>query len=884
MPTADLDRLRQLLSAALELPPEQRPAFLDAQGPLDPALRDELHSLLALEAAASGFLEKSIPETLGFAPPPGLLQLGHRLKNRYTVERLLAESGFATVYLARDESVAGKLVVLKLLDRQAHTETTRQSFRAELAALAQLNDPGIVGISDTGQTEHGIPYLILQYVPGISLRQALAYGPLLPARARRILASLARALAVAHKAGIAHLDLKPENIILSDPDTPDERVTILDFGIARLRPSDPEWISAGSRRYMAPEQATSPTIRCDLYALGCIASELYGPRIPAAEPLRHLLLRSVDPDPARRPASAVELLPALYAPPRQPQPWLWPTLASLVAIAGVGYLLFSQPDYHYSPPVPLVTSPGIKQHPALSPDGQFVYYDLGPVGDTGIYRQSTTGGNPIPLVVGPAEDSRPQVLPDGSTLSFLRRLPSGEIGVMTLPLPPNGSPPRLVLAQTGIDSFTWTPDGQTLLLSVRPRGEAAQRLYRHHLPTRTTQILLPELSAARLFRPVISPDGRTLAVVARINRQATIYVVPINDLAEPTGPPRPIIDLGLRIEMLQWTPDSREILYLGGTLTSSQLWRVSLQGRRPVLAGGRISDSIVTFSVAAKAPKIVYAIDPSDDNVWYFDLASKSAKQVIASTRADEGALLSPDGKSLLFSSNRLGSQQLWVSDTQGENPRPMTKPGRSDVVTGLWAPDSKSILFSDYTSSSINTYLTPLSLVDDPKLLLPGASVVRFSRDMSTLYYRYRNHMTAEVWRAPYPALQPATRLPLPEAQFIDESWDGKAYYFTHQGGEDGLFRYRLPAGPVERVLPTLLRRTLFGVSAQGIYYIARPAPKSYPALFLLPEDSTQSRLIHQFDREIGWVFAPTPDWRGFYYTQTDVPNQDIQLIDSFR
>jgi Tol biopolymer transport system component len=884
MSNDDLDHLRQLLSAALELPPAERPAFVAAQSPLPPDLLAELTSLLALEADAVGFLETSVPASLGLVPLPRPVLTGQRVNGRYLVESLLAESGFATVYLAHDESVAHKPVVLKVLDRQALTDTTRKSFQAELAALAQIQHPGIVGISDTGQAKGGFPYLILQYVPGVSLRQALADGPLPLPRARTILVSLARALAAAHKVGIAHLDLKPENIILSDPGTAEERVTILDFGIARLRPTDPQWIPAVSVRYMAPEQATNPTIRCDVYAFGRIASELCGLNLPHQDPLRDLVLRCLEPNPALRPASAIELRQALAVPLRSPQPWLWPTAVAVCAIAAILYSLLNRPDHYYSTPIPLVTTPGIKQNPALSPDGQFVYYTLGPGDDTDIYRQSTAGGNPIPLVVGPTEDSRPQVLPDGSALAFIRRLPSGELGVMTLPLPPNGQPPRLVMAQKGIDSVAWAPDGQTLIISARPAGQSGQRLYRYHLPTRTTQELLSELSSARLFRPVISPDGRMLAVVARINRLATIYVLPINSLVEPVGPPRPLVELGQRIEMLQWTPDSREIIYLGGTLTSSKLWRVGLESRRPVPAGGGISEAIVTFAVAAKVPKIVYAIDPSDDNVWFFDLASKSAKQVIASTRADEGALISPDGKSLLFASNRLGTQQLWISDTQGENPRPVTKPGRSDVVTGLWTPDSRAILFSDYTSRSINTYLAPLTLASEPKLLLPGASVVRFSRDMSTLYYRFRNHLTAEIWRAPYPALQPATRLPLPEAQFLDESWDGKSYYFTHQGGEDGLFRYRLPNGPVERVLPTLLRRTLFGVSAQGIYYVARPAPKSHPALFLLPEDSTQSRLIHQFDREIGWVFAQTPDWRGFYYTQTDVPNQDIQLIDAFR
>jgi|GEM_PF-4601136 len=155
---------------------------------------------------------------------------------------------------------------------------------------------------------------------------------------------------------------------------------------------------------MAPEQAQRPTIACDVYALGLIAKEMRGGRIPGG------LERALLEDPAKRFPSATEFGATLNR-MGQRQGWRWAAAAAVVIGAvSLGWYWNRPPEHFYAWPMPLVTSPGFERRPALSPDGQWVYYAAGPDTNVDIYKQSTTGGNPIPLVVDEASDDRPALL------------------------------------------------------------------------------------------------------------------------------------------------------------------------------------------------------------------------------------------------------------------------------------------------------------------------------------------------------------------------------------------------------------------------------------------------------------------------------------------
>ncbi len=869
LPAPDLNRIRTLLLAALELPPADRRGFVDREAAEDAAVRAELIELLTLDPLAEGFLECSLPASLGLGQTTRPSLIGARLDDRYDIESVMAESGFATVYLARDTSVARKRVVVKVLDRVAQTEIARRSFQVELEALTAIDHPAVVGVSDTGLTAVGFPYLVLAFVPGVSLREMMATGPLGRDRSVLLLKGLARALAIAHRAGVAHLDVKPENIVISDPGMPEERATLLDFGISRLRSAN-DGIQAGSLRYMAPEQATNPTASCDVYSLGVIAKEMGG--LPLT--VRKLL--------DRRYPSAVEFAAALDEATR-PRPWRWVALAAAtLTIAGTGFYLTRPPAHFYAAPEPLITSPARDKDPALSADGQWLYFAAGPLNGADLYRQSTAGGSPMPLVLGETNDLLPQPSPDGKAFSFIRRTPLKDDALFLQDLAP-GATPKVLVSAPGMDSYSWSPDGRSIVFSYNQIIGQSNSLGRFDLASGAWIPILPAQPDLGFNFPAVSPDGKQVAYARGSARSANIFVMALSNQGQLLGEPRQITALGERIQGVQWTPDSRDLIFRNGPLDNSTLWRVSVDGRVPSRITS-ISQPASSLAIAANVWKLAYGVDLSDDNVYRLDLTRsgpEALQPVVLGTAADEEASPSPDGKSIVFSSSRTGRQQIWLADHDGKNPRQVTTVSGTDGVGAGWTPDGRDLLINIRSTRGNGIFRTPSAGPFVLTPLLENASLLCFARDGKSLFIA---RAVDQIWRMPYPALTPAVLLPLPGGRFLSESPDGTIYY-SHRHEAEGLFSQpaNQSAPAPERVVEHLLRRNLFEAGRQGIFYIA-PRVGAKPGLYFLRYGSKVPVLLYPFEHWIGWGMKLSSDEKSLFFTRTDSDNDDIHLIHSFR
>jgi serine/threonine-protein kinase len=203
------------------------------------------------------------------------------LKDRYRIESAIGSGGFAAVYLARDTELHNRPVVIKVLhERQESREWVEKKFRQECEALSRIGHPGIVGVKDQGSLPDGRPFLVMEFINGVTLRSAMKDpGGMDLRRAAALLRQVAQALSVAHDAGVHHRDLKPENIMIRDLGDGQELAVIIDFGIATVLdsevPPSTATMIAGSRYYMAPEQLEGrPQAASDIYALGVIAFEM----------------------------------------------------------------------------------------------------------------------------------------------------------------------------------------------------------------------------------------------------------------------------------------------------------------------------------------------------------------------------------------------------------------------------------------------------------------------------------------------------------------------------------------------------------------------------------------------------------------------------------
>ena len=164
--------------------------------------------------------------------------MGEVLNERYLIQNELKRGGMGVVYLARDQQLHSRPVVVKvLLDDAYQSEYIVQKFSQEVEALSRINHPGIVGIIDAGELPNGKPFIVMQYVEGVTLRSVMNPEGMNLERAAELLRQIGRALTAAHNRGIFHRDLKPDNIMLQDLGHGEEQIKIIDFGIAKVKDS-----------------------------------------------------------------------------------------------------------------------------------------------------------------------------------------------------------------------------------------------------------------------------------------------------------------------------------------------------------------------------------------------------------------------------------------------------------------------------------------------------------------------------------------------------------------------------------------------------------------------------------------------------------------------
>lgn len=211
--------------------------------------------------------------------------IGKVFADKYLVESVLGKGGMSTVYKAK-QTYMERIVALKLLHPQLVSDPTSvQRFSQEAKAAASLSHPNIITVYDFGITSTGEAYLVMDYLVGSSLSSILDMsGPIPEAEALDIFRQICRGLVHAHNKGIVHRDLKPANLVLTADDDGSVLVRIVDFGIAKILPSDGEASQGltktgdifGSPLYMSPEQWTASKLdyRSDIYSLGCVMYEI----------------------------------------------------------------------------------------------------------------------------------------------------------------------------------------------------------------------------------------------------------------------------------------------------------------------------------------------------------------------------------------------------------------------------------------------------------------------------------------------------------------------------------------------------------------------------------------------------------------------------------
>ncbi len=726
---------REVLADALELKPEDRPAFLDRACSSDHGLRREVEQLLrASEEARSSFLQSAVLHT---AIMPGT-KLGD-----YEVGKLLGSGGMGEVFRAHDSRL-GRDVAIKVLPSFLSRDPDRlRRFEQEARAAAALNHPNILAVHQMG-THEGAPYLVSELLEGSTLREQLVRGPLPVRKAVDYGVQIARGLAAAHEKGIAHRDLKPENLFVIK----DGRVKILDFGLAKLtqapKPSEhtaptmgtgtEPGVVMGTVGYMSPEQVGGKPAdyHADIFAFGAILYEMLSGKRAFQKPtsaetmsailneeppgisqivsnlppaLARVVHRCLEKNPEQRFQSASDLAFALEAlsdssgstgigiaraAPRKS--YLWALAAVVLGVLTLGAILYfiRSPRAIATPTLTRLTwDSGLTTDPALSQDGKLLAYASDRSGDgyLDIYLQQVGGGEPLRLTHGPRDNREPTFSPDGTRIAFRSEQDDAVYLVSTL----GGSARRLA---KGAHRPQFSPDGKLIAYS----------------------------SAGEIGGPSLSIPG-----------QDRLYVV-----SSDGGAPKQICPDFASVAYATWAPDGEHLLFLGnpdaGKPPEETIdWYVTPMSGGPVTKTGALE---ITRRAKLEGGLQVYPwvlVTP----VWQ------------------------PDGRGLIFSARHRDSTNLWriaMSPlTWKVSGLPQQLTYGSTLETSPSAGSSAGIARVAFSSANETTSVFSLPInanegkvLGQPQLLTSngsGSTEASLSRDATKLVYVSLRPDSQEVW-----------------------------------------------------------------------------------------------------------------------------------------
>ena len=492
-----------------------------------------------------------------------------RTLDRYRIDGKLGEGGMGVVYSATDPQL-GRAVAIKVLPPEATADASRkQRFAQEARAASALNHPGIVTVYDVA-SDGGTDFIVMELVTGRTLDQILAGRGLGVVRALRYSVAIADALAKAHGAGIVHRDLKPSNVMVTE----DDRIKILDFGLAKLFDEPDERAATqimltdrgsivGTAAYMSPEQARGEKLdgRSDIFSFGSVLYEMLTGRrpfeadskvgvlakilnddppapsslVPVPTDVERAVLRCLRKDPARRFQTTADLKVALEdliedsaqlpraSMPVVPTPrwrrWAWLGLVPvLIAAAYLGWR--AGPRLEDAPPlraVPLLSLPGFTRSPSFSPDGSQIAFSWSGSDNSNpdIYVQQIGAGTPLRLTSTPANDYSPTWSPDGRWIAFLRGAGEGTPHELRL-VPPLTGPERKLtdIRPRGFlrpVTLAWCPDSSCVVVTDSSGNAKPDALFVVSLDSgQKRQLTQPENPVLADTDPAISPDGRWL--------------------------------------------------------------------------------------------------------------------------------------------------------------------------------------------------------------------------------------------------------------------------------------------------------------------------------------------------------------------------------------
>jgi Tol biopolymer transport system component len=592
-------------------------------------------------------------------------------------------------------------------------------------------------------------------------------------------------------------------------------------------------------------------------------------------------------------------------------PWLISGTAVAVALGlliGATMWFYVRPKPRSAPrTVPFTSLSGREVRPVFSPDGgQIAFLWRSEESDNwDIFVQQVGTGARLRLTEHSGDDLSPTWSPDGQEIAFVRWdegfSPRGKGRRRILKVDTLGRAERHLHtptygASTAGEEFDWSEggldwstDGRFLAFSERSTPDQPARIVLLSVATRKTHRLTSPAPPSWGDRdPAFSPDGQTLAFIRATNHKCDdIFIVPVAG-----GQPRRLTFDKLRVQGLAWTADGREIVFSSNRAGTFSLWSISASGGQPEPLAG-VGEGALDPTIPGQGKRLAYTQQYNlETNIWRMELPKPPAQaeaptKFISSTRLDMSHEYSPNGQSIVFSSRRSGSYEIWRCDSDGSHPVRLTFFGGPVGGAPRWSPDGQQIAFDSRPEG--HTDIFAVSVEGGPLRRLTTQSsddwVPSWSRDGRWIYFTSNRGGNCQIWKMPAESGQ-AVQVTKQGGFFALESPDRQFVYYAKKL-DDNPALWRVPVeGGEEAPVHDLVKPADWGqwtVVDEGVYFVNATEPSS-PAIEFFDFATSQVRPIATLEKPTIVGLAVSPDGRWILYTQIDRRDSDIMLVENFR
>jgi eukaryotic-like serine/threonine-protein kinase len=551
-----------------------------------------------------------------------------------------------------------------------------------------------------------------------------------------------------------------------------------------------------------------------------------------------------------------------------------------------------------SRPTPVTSYQGEERQADFSPSGTEVAFTWnGEKQDNWDIYLKVVGSSaaPLRLTTDPASDTKPKWSPDGKFIAFIRSTTDTDAVILTSAL--GGAERRLADFPTAVDTgLSWSPDSKWLAVAEGAR-QGSTALHLISLETGESRVLTtPPTWSGGDFDPAFSPDGRSLAFVRERGMNIEeLWVLPLSKSYNPQGEPKQVLGDGKRNRGPAWTANGRQLVFSSGELASAGMYRMSADGSSAPIRIDSLGDGVSEPSVSESSRRLAFTHTFRSASIWRIaNAASAAPEQFIASSSfRDVFPQYSPDGKRIVFYSNRTGVNQIWVCKSDGTQPVQLTTMTGTTTGTPRWSPDGQWISFDSNSGGHWQIYVVNAS-GGKPRAVTTGEMtnvVASWSRDGKWIYFTSKRSGTEQVWKI-RSGLFGSQGLDATPVQVTHnggtssmESPDGQTLYFTKTtpAFAFSLWKMSVDGGPETEVLPSLHRYS-FAVTAQAVFFTTPSGLKIPAEVKKLDLATAKITSLYTLPKRVDLGLELSPDQKYLLFAQLDYIGSDLMSVENFR